>query len=80
MQAHLDILLVDDDRNELALFGVAVDKTDLPIWLQTLVDGEEAIEYLQGHGVYADRSLHPVPNLLLLDLDTRLSRSFDFLD
>jgi CheY-like chemotaxis protein len=80
MQTRLDVLLVDDDHNELALFGLAVDMTDLPIWLQTLVDGEAAIKYLQGHGVYADRSMHPVPDLLVLDLDSRLSRSFDLLD
>ncbi len=80
MQARLDLLLVDDDHNELALFGGAVDKTGLPMWLQPLVDGEEAIAYLQGQGVYADRSMHPVPDLVVLDLDTRLSRSFDLLD
>src|SRR5215831_2520332 len=80
MQVRLDVLLVDDDHNELALFGIALNRIALPIWLQTLVDGEEAIEYLQRHGVYADRSLHPVPDLVVLDLDVRLSSSFDLLD
>ena len=31
-------------------------------------DGEQAIAYLQGSGVYADRRSHPLPCLLLLDI------------
>jgi CheY-like chemotaxis protein len=80
MEPRLDILLVDDDHSDLALFGIAVDATDLDIWLQTVTDGEQAIDYLEGRGAYADRSMHPVPDLVLLDLDMRLTRGFDFLD
>lgn len=80
MEPRLDILLVDDDHNDLALFGIAVDKSDLNIWLQTAIDGEHAIDYLEGRGVYKDRSMHPVPDLVVLDLAMRLSSGFDFLD
>lgn len=76
----LDILLVDDDHDDCGLFGVALDKTDLNIRLQIVTDGEKAIDYLEGRGVYADRSLHPLPALVLLDLDVRLTGGFGFLD
>ena len=66
--ALLDVLLVDDDRNDLALFGMAADKADVNIWLQTATGAEQAIEYLEGKGVYGDRTMHPMPDLLLLDL------------
>ena len=76
----LNILLVDDDYNDRVLFGIAVDKTGLNIRLETVRDGEEAIDYLEGRGVYADRTVHPLPALVVLDLNMRLSGAFEFLD
>ena len=80
MKPRLDILLVDDDHNDSALFGIAVDKADLNVWLQSVPDGQQAIDYLEGRDAYADRSLHPLPDLLVLDLDMRLTGGLDFLD
>ena len=77
---RLNILLVDDDHNDAALFGIAIDKSDLNIWLQTVTDGEVAIDYLEGRGDYADRSLHPLPDLVVLDLDMRLTGGLEFLE
>ncbi len=64
----LKLLLVDDDPGDRALFGEAVQKTGLDIWFQTVSGGEELIEYLDGRGAYAERNLHPLPDLLVLDL------------
>ena len=80
MKPRLDVLLVDDDHNDCALFGIAVDKTDLNLWLQSVPDGQQAIDYLEGRDAYADRSLHPLPDLVVLDLDMRLTGGLDFLD
>jgi CheY-like chemotaxis protein len=77
---HLDILLVDDDHNDCALFGIAVDRTGLKICLRTLTDGEQAIDYLEGRGIYADRSRHPVPELVVLDWNMRQTGGLEFLD
>ncbi len=78
-EPRLDILLVDDDHNDCALFGIAVDKTNLNIWLQSASDGLQAIDYLQGKGNYTDRSFHPIPDLVVLDLDMRLTGGLEFL-
>jgi CheY-like chemotaxis protein len=75
----LDILLVSDDRAACALFGAAVNETGINIWLQTVTDGEQAIDYLEGRGEYARRFIHPVPDLVVLDLDTRLAGGLLFL-
>ena len=40
-------------------------------------NGQEAIDYLQGSGQYSDRSKHPLPGLLLLDLKMPLMDGFD---
>jgi CheY-like chemotaxis protein len=77
---RLNILLVDEDHNDCALFGLAVDNTDLNIWLQTVSGGEQAIDYLEARGAYADRSMHPLPALVILDLDMRLTGGLEFLD
>jgi CheY-like chemotaxis protein len=79
MEPHLDILLVDDDHTELALFGWAVDKCDLSIWVQNLTAGQQAIDYLEAKGAYTDRSLHPLPDGIVLDLAMPQGEGFDFL-
>ena len=76
---HLDILLVDDDHADLALFGLAVDKSDLNIWLQNLTTGQQAIDYLEAKGAYTDRSLHPLPDVIVLDLAMPQVNGYDFL-
>jgi CheY-like chemotaxis protein len=80
MKRHLDILLVDDDHNEYSRFGVAVENAHLNICLQTVTDGEQALDYLKGRGVYANRLLYPSPALLVLDLDMPLTGWLEFLD
>jgi DNA-binding response OmpR family regulator len=76
----LDILLVDDDQDDCTLFDIAVERTGLNICLQTVTDGDQAIDYLEGRGVYADRLGHPVPDLVVLDGGTGLAGGFDFLE
>jgi DNA-binding response OmpR family regulator len=47
--------------------------------LRTVVDGCEAMNYLGGKGVYADRGQHPVPAVVLLDLNLPLVSGFEVL-
>ena len=63
------ILLAEDDPNDVILLQRAMDRASLSAGsLKVVRDGEEAISYLCGRGVYADRQLYPLPTLLLLDL------------
>ncbi len=78
-QPLLSILLVDDDHDDLALFGMAVTKSGLNIWLHTALGAEEGIAYLEGKGKYADRAMHPLPDLLVLDLVMAGMDGFGFL-
>ena len=72
-------MLVDDDHADLALFGIAVDKTDLNFWLHTLTEGQQAIDYLEAKGVYADRTLYPLPDVVVVDLKMPRVSGFDLL-
>ena len=63
------ILLAEDDPNDVILFQRAMERASLSAdSLKVVRDGEKAISYLSGQGLYADRDLYPLPALLLLDL------------
>lgn len=68
MDSPLTLLLVDDDHNDRSLFGLAADAEDLDLAVQTVGDGQSAREYLEGTGIYADRAMHPIPDLVVTDL------------
>jgi CheY-like chemotaxis protein len=62
------VLLVDNNPTDVFLFQRAIRKSHTGISLQRVENTEEAIKYLQGEGVYADRECYPFPSLLLTDL------------
>ena len=62
------ILVVEDDRNDALLLERAFRKAGLPALDRVLRDGQEAIAYFEGFGVYADRNAYPLPTYMLLDL------------
>jgi len=76
---HSTILLADDSENDLFLMRMAFRKAGFAVQLQTVSNGVEVIAYLKGEGVYANRSLYPLPTVLLLDLNMPMTSGFDVL-
>jgi len=74
------ILVADDDAQDTMLVKMAVERSALSLWLTSVKDGEEAIDYLMGRPPFADRHAHPFPKLLLLDLKMPRVSGFDVLD
>jgi CheY-like chemotaxis protein len=62
------ILLAEDIDDEVLLMRILLRKCRVLNPLQAVSNGDEAIDYLQGAGIYVNRTLYPVPVLLLLDL------------
>ena len=62
------ILLVEDDENDLELFLRAYTKARIANPMQRAAHGDEAVAYLEGTGKFADRTAHPLPVLVLLDV------------
>jgi len=62
------ILLVEDDENDAMLLRMAFERNGIVNPVQWVKDGLEAVAYLNGEGVYADRAKYPFPEVLLVDL------------
>ncbi|MEH1831509.1 MAG: response regulator [Nostoc sp.] len=62
------ILLVEDNPDDEALTLRALKKNNILNEVVVARDGVEALDYLFGRGVYADRDMSVMPNLILLDL------------
>ena len=74
------ILLAEDDPDDVLITQIAFRKARLANPVEVVRDGEEAVAYLKGEGRYADRSRHPFPVLLLLDLDMPRIDGFEVLE
>ena len=62
------ILLIEDDSNDMLLLQRAFRRAGISHPLQIVSDGDQAVSYLRGDQQFADRAVHPLPSLILLDL------------
>lgn len=80
MSEHLPVILQVEDREEdVYLLKRAIERAEVHAEVHAVVDGQEAIDYLEGKGPFADRTQHPLPYLILLDLKLPLKTGFDVL-
>jgi len=73
------ILLAEDHDDDIVLIGRALARARIINPLQVVRDGAEAISYFKGAGKYSDRVEHPLPDLLLLDLQMPVKDGFEVL-
>jgi CheY-like chemotaxis protein len=62
------ILLVEDTDDDVFFLKRALRDAGIGNPMQVAVDGQQAIDYLEGKGSFADREKYPLPFLVLLDL------------
>src|SRR5512140_1476460 len=74
------ILLVEDDDNDVVLTELAFQASGLSNHLLVVRNGEEAIRYLNGDGIYVERSRYPLPGMMFLDLNMPLRTGFQVLE
>jgi len=73
------VLLVEDDANDVYFMKRAAREAGMLDSLQVVQDGQEAMDYLDGLGEYADRQRFPMPCLVLLDLKLPRVMGFEVL-
>jgi CheY-like chemotaxis protein len=62
------VLMVDDSEDDRLFMRRAIRAHPRLVLVGEACDGEEAIAYLSGRGVYHDRHKHIFPDAILLDL------------
>jgi CheY-like chemotaxis protein len=64
----IDILLVEDSRNDIELTLRAFRKSKMKNKVYVVKDGQEALDYMYRRGEYKDKERAPTPGLILLDI------------
>jgi CheY-like chemotaxis protein len=67
--SEITILYVEDEETDVMLLQHVFTRVGITNLLKTVKDGKAAKDYLAGNAPYADRQEHPLPGLLLLDLN-----------
>ncbi len=73
------ILYVEDEDSDVVLLRHVFQKEGIPNPIQAVKDGREAMQYLSQRGAFAAREQHPVPGLVLLDLNLPYWSGFEVL-
>lgn len=73
------ILLVEDNEDDVFIFRRVYRQALLTHTLHVVTDGQQALDFLRGEGAFADRTQHPLPFLVLLDLKLPLKHGFEVL-
>jgi two-component system response regulator len=68
MDQIVDVLLVEDNPDDVALALHAFKKSNFGNRVHVVRDGAEALEFIFCTGAYADRNIDQAPRFILLDL------------
>lgn len=63
------LLTIEDSDEDFAAFRWVMKKLRLSYPVFRCIDGEDAFDFLYGHGKYADRQAFPQPSVICLDLN-----------
>jgi DNA-binding NarL/FixJ family response regulator len=74
------ILLAEDDENDAYFFRRALKGNPRVKLVWHAKDGEEAVQYLSGAGIFEDRQEYEFPDVLVLDLKMPNRNGFEVLE
>jgi CheY-like chemotaxis protein len=80
MTTNKAILLVEDNEDDAFLMQRALKAAGIANPLFIVEDGQQAIDYLSGTGAFAERSKHPLPAIVLLDLKLPMKGGLEVLE
>jgi CheY-like chemotaxis protein len=74
------ILLVEDSSDDVFFFRRAIQKCGVSAEIHVAADGLEAKDYLLGKGQFGDKTAHPKPDIVFLDLKLPHINGFEVLE
>ncbi len=75
----LVILYAEDDQDDVFLFKQGLRPAHVNASVESVPNGQTAIDYLEGKGDYQDRSAHPFPDLIFVDWRMPAKNGAEFL-
>ncbi len=75
----ITVLYVENEENDVLFMRRAFSRAGLEGCLRPVCDARTAMRYLTGEDPYGDRSVHPFPVLLLMDLNLPSLSGFELL-
>jgi CheY-like chemotaxis protein len=72
-------LLIEDDPNFMVVLVRALARAGIPPFVQAAGTTQEALEYLEGGGRFADRARFPSPSIIISDLNLPGESGLDLL-
>lgn len=73
------LLYIEDEPDDVFFLREAFRRSGLPADFRVAEDGRRAIAYFAGEAPYADRTAHPLPTTVLLDLNLPQQSGFEVL-
>lgn len=73
------VLYIEDEPDDVLFMRVAFKRLGLQATLHSVSDGRKAIAYFAGEPPYSDRTEHPLPSVVLLDLNLPVVSGFEVL-
>ena len=73
------ILLVEDSDDDVFAMKRALRLSKASNPLQVVTDGQQALDYLSGTGIFSDRERYPLPFIIFLDLKLPYLSGFEVL-
>jgi CheY-like chemotaxis protein len=66
--SYRPVLYAEDEENDAFFLKRAFKQAQVPNPLVVVPDGQAAIDYFSGAGIFTERSQYPIPELVILDL------------
>ena len=74
------ILVAEDNPDDALIFTRMFKRATLPHSLHIVDDGQKVIDWLAGKEGFSDRTKHPLPDRVLLDLKMPIKNGFEALE